>query len=186
MKQRKTAWQNSHYHSEDSHKTHQVLDGLPLTKTHSILGSRKTLSTSFSKEVMKSLRGNHKSLSCPELIQWNKCLGTKLSVTIPNTPIFYSHLLFLKDSPIPAHQGSISRLLPPLLRMNFNSLEPSEKNTSWIPQQANEKNLTQVRQWAWAIPPSPALQSPPKTSQLEIAHSLDAKGDERNADHQQV
>lgn len=34
--------------------------------------------------------------------------------------------------------------------------------------------------------PSPSIHPIPKPIQLETAHSLDPKGDERNADHQQV
>lgn len=40
-----------------------------------------------------------------------------------------------------------------------------------------------MRLW-YHLPTQPY--DPKKTSQLEIAHSLDPKGDERNADHQKV
>lgn len=109
---------------------------------------------------MKSLGGNHKSLNCPELIQWNKGLGTKLSVMISNTHIFCSHLLFLKDSPLQVTRVAFPSYYPLSWGWILMVLNHLRKNTSWIPQQVHEKD--QIKQRAWAIPPSPALQSPPQ------------------------
>lgn len=71
--------------------------------------------------------------------------------------------------------------------MNHLQLNPSYLPSNPVSQQqknfklVNPKHHPQIRRGA-----GPASPTPPRSRQLEPAHSLDAEGDERNADHQQV